>query len=189
MELHQDVLSSVLWTFGDAGTHRHPQFFTVSHGSGCRSDRWCRVWDPGQACLDDDACISYDFVVGSQADSCRFYSEATLPENRAAQTCDGHCGPIVKEECDLTFAWGEYSGFYTLSSKGNPLIELTILLILRRNMEVASLSSSEDLRTPVRRQAVKQSAELRSSLVSSQQRNHSVCAHLRASTVRVSRIP
>ena len=37
--------------------------------------------------LDDDSCISYDFVVGSQADSCRFYSEATLPENRAAQTC------------------------------------------------------------------------------------------------------
>ena len=27
-----------------------------------------------------NACISYDFVVGSQADSCRFYSEATLPE-------------------------------------------------------------------------------------------------------------
>ena len=26
-------------------------------------------------------------------------------ENRAAQTCDGHCGPIVKEGCDLTFAW------------------------------------------------------------------------------------
>ena len=67
--------------------------------------------------------------------------------------------------CVLTFAWGVYSGFNTLSSKGNPLIELTILLILRRNMEVPSLSSSEDLRTPVRRQAVKQSAELRSSLV------------------------
>ena len=47
---------------------------------------------PGLACLDDDACISHDFVVGSQADSCRFYSEATLPENRAAQTCYGHCG-------------------------------------------------------------------------------------------------
>ena len=77
------------------------------------SDHWCRVLDPGQACLDDDACISSDFVVGSQADSCRFYSEATLPEYRAAQTCDGHCGPIVKEGCDLTFAWGEYSGFYT----------------------------------------------------------------------------
>ena len=26
----------------------------------------------GKACLDDDACISYDFVVGSQADSCKF---------------------------------------------------------------------------------------------------------------------
>ena len=69
------------------------------------------------ACLDDDACISYDFVVGSQAASCRFYSEATLPENRAEQTSDLHCGPTVKEGCDLTFAWGEYSGFYTLSSK------------------------------------------------------------------------
>ena len=57
-----------------------------SHGSRCRSDHWCRVWGPGQACLDDDSCISYDFVVGSQADSCRFCSEATLPENRAAQT-------------------------------------------------------------------------------------------------------
>ena len=44
----------------------------------------------------------------------------TLPENRAAQTCDGHCGPIVREGCDLTFAWREYSGFYTLSSRGNP---------------------------------------------------------------------
>ena len=68
----------------------------------------------------------------------------------------------MKEGCDLTFAWGEYSGFYTLSSKGNPLIELTILLFLRRNMEVPSLTSSEDFRTPVRRQAVQQSAELRS---------------------------
>ena len=56
-----------------------------------------------EACLDNDACISYDFVVGSQANS-SFYSEATLLENRAAQTCDGHCGFIVKEECDLTFA-------------------------------------------------------------------------------------
>ena len=36
---------------------------------------------------------------GYQADSCRFYSEVTFPENRAAQTCDGHCGPIVKERC------------------------------------------------------------------------------------------
>ena len=87
---------------------------------GVGSDHWCRVWDPSQACLDDDACISYNFVVGSQADSCSFYSEPTSLENRAAQTCDGHCGPIVKEECDLTFAWREYSGSYTLSSKGNP---------------------------------------------------------------------
>ena len=157
--------SAVFWTVGDAGTLRHPQFFTESHGSGFRSDQWCRVWDPGQACLDDDACISFDFVVGSQADSCRFYSEATLPENWAAQNCDGHCGPIVKEGCDLTFAWREYSGFLKLSSKGNPLIELTILLFLRRNTEVPSLSSSEDLRTPVRRQAVKLSAELWSALV------------------------
>ena len=44
----------------------------------------------------------------------------TLPENRAAQTCDGHCGPIVKEGCDLVYAWGEYSGFHTLSSRGSP---------------------------------------------------------------------
>ena len=72
--------------------------------------------------------------------------------------------PIVKEGCDLTFAWGEYSGFYTLSSKGNSLIELTILLILRRNMEVPPLSISEDFRTPVLGQAVNQSAELRSAL-------------------------
>ena len=104
-------------TVGVADTFWYPQFFSESHGSGCRSDHWCRVWDPGQACLDDDACTSYDFVVGSQADSCRFYSEATLPENRAEQTCDGHCGSIVKEGCDLTFAWGEFSGFYTLSSR------------------------------------------------------------------------
>ena len=66
-----------------------------------------------QACLDDDVCISYD-LVGSQAqaDSCRFYSEATLPENhhpsverrlyRAAQNCEGHCGPIMKEGCSLS---------------------------------------------------------------------------------------
>ena len=40
---YQDVLSSVFWTVGDAGTHRHPQFFTESHGSGFRSDHWCRV--------------------------------------------------------------------------------------------------------------------------------------------------
>uniref|UniRef100_A0A7S1AY12 Apple domain-containing protein n=1 Tax=Noctiluca scintillans TaxID=2966 RepID=A0A7S1AY12_NOCSC len=102
-------------------------FKTFDHGGTTyyHASRNC-----GQACLDDDACISYDFVVGSQADSCRFYSEATLPENLhpsverrlycAAQTCDGHCGPIMKEGCDLTFAWGEYSGFYTLSWRGNP---------------------------------------------------------------------
>ena len=54
-----------------------------------------------------------------KANSCSFYSEATLLENRAAQSCDGHCGSIVKEECDLTFAWG-LSGFYMPSSKGNP---------------------------------------------------------------------
>ena len=37
----------------------------------------------GQACLDDNVYISYDFVVGSQAqaDSYIFYSEATLLEN------------------------------------------------------------------------------------------------------------
>ena len=95
---YQDVLSSVFWTVGDAGTHLHPQFFTESHGSGFRSDQWCRVWDPGQACLDDDACISCDFVVGSQADSCRFYSEATfagVPSSanlrRALRPlCEGH---------------------------------------------------------------------------------------------------
>ena len=80
--------------------------------------------------LQTDSSGTYDFVVGSQADSCRFYSEATPPENRAAQIFNGHFGPIVKEGCDLTFAWGECSGFYSLSSKGNPLIELTILLIL-----------------------------------------------------------
>ena len=50
----------------------------------------------------------------------------TLPENRAAQTCDGHCGPIVKEWCDLTFAWGEYSGFYTLSSRGHPSFSVVV---------------------------------------------------------------
>ena len=102
---------------------------------------------PGQACLDDDACITYDFVVGSQADSCRFYSEATLPENREAQTCYGNCGPIVKEGSDLTFAWGVYSGFVKLSSKGN------------------RVDDSEDFRTPFRGQAVKQSSEMQSALV------------------------
>ena len=51
----------------------------------------------GQACLDDDACVSYDFVVGSQADSCKFYSGQHCRRTRAAQTCDGHFGPIVKE--------------------------------------------------------------------------------------------
>ena len=86
-------------------------------------------------------------MVGSQADSCRFYSEATLPENRAAQTCYGHCGPIVKEVSDLTFTWGVYSGFVKLSSKGN------------------RVDDSEDLRTPVRGQAVKLSAEMRSALL------------------------
>ena len=35
------------------------------------------VWDPGQDCLDVGACISYDYVVGFQTDSCRFYSEVT----------------------------------------------------------------------------------------------------------------
>ena len=28
--------------------------------------------------------------------------------------------PHCEEGCDLTYAWGEYSGFYTLSSRGNP---------------------------------------------------------------------
>ena len=48
---------------------------TFDHGGTAynRASRNC-----GQACLDDDVCISYDFVVGSQAqaDSYRFYSEA-----------------------------------------------------------------------------------------------------------------
>ena len=70
----------------------------------------------GQACLDDDACISYDFP----GRLLQILLWTTLPENRAAQTCDGHCGPVVKEGCDVTFAWGEYSGFYTLSSRDNP---------------------------------------------------------------------
>ena len=78
-------------------------------------------------------------MVGSQADSCRFYSEATLPENRAAQTCDEHFGPIVKEGSDLTFAWGEYSGFYTLTSKGNPSIS-TLRTCLRRDNTLTNSS-------------------------------------------------
>ena len=70
-----------------------------------------------------------------------------MPENRSAQTCDGHCGPFVKEVCVLAFAWGVYSGFVKLSSKGNRVVD------------------SVNVRTPVRRQARNQSAELRSSLV------------------------
>ena len=101
---YQDVLSSVFWTVGDAGTHRHPQFFTESHGSGFRSDHWCRVWDPGQACLDDDACISYDFVVGSQADSCRFCSEGNVAGEPSSANlrralrphCEGGVGPHIR---------------------------------------------------------------------------------------------
>ena len=80
----------------------------------------------GQACLDDNVYISCDSVVGSQAqaNSCRFYSDATLLEKRhpsverrlyRVSKTEGHCGPIMKEGCNLTFAWGEYSALYTLS--------------------------------------------------------------------------
>ena len=46
-------------------------FRTFDHGGTTyyHASRNC-----GQACLDDHACISYDFEVGSQADSCRFCS-------------------------------------------------------------------------------------------------------------------
>ena len=53
----------------------------------------------------------------------------TLADSTLRQRCrrtaqrkpaTGTAAPFVKEECDLTFAWGEYSGFYTLSSKGDP---------------------------------------------------------------------
>ena len=71
----------------------------------------------------------------------------TLLENRAAQTCEGDCSPIVTEVFVLAFAWGVYSGFVKLSSKGNRVVD------------------SVSLRTPDLGQAVNQSAELRSSLV------------------------
>ena len=66
-----------------------------------------------EAYLDDDAGISYDFVVGSQANSCSFYFEATLLKTAQRKTCDGHCGPIVKE--NVTSHSREYSEF----KKGN----------------------------------------------------------------------
>ena len=73
-------------------------FRTSDHGgtTDYHASRNC-----GQACLDDDACISYDFP----GRLLQILLWTTLPENRG---------------CDLTFAWGEYSGFYTLTSRGNP---------------------------------------------------------------------
>ena len=115
-----DDLSRVFMTVGDADTLWHPQFFSESHGSGCRSDHWCRVWDPGQACLDDDACISYDFVVGSQADSCRFYSEATVPgEPRSAnlrRALRPHCEGGVRPHIRVVRVFGILHAVF----KGNP---------------------------------------------------------------------
>ena len=145
----------------------------------------------GQACIDDHSCISYDFAVRSQADSCSFYSgppsypvvsgvsfssfskpsatcttfahslivllvlglskkrrcvsfqhtgprfvtaggtvaclsSCVVPLGIKRRTCRFYSGqrmaqrkpatdteaPFVKEGCDLTFAWREYSGFY-----------------------------------------------------------------------------
>ena len=88
---------------------------------------------------DRDVCISHDFVVGSQVESCRFYSEATLPENRAAQACDGHCGPITTLSCTQRRC-GE-----------SPRSKFQRM-------------STEDLKATVLGQAVNQSAEMRSAL-------------------------
>ena len=45
-----------------------------------------------------------------------------MPENLhgATQTREGHCGTIMREGWDLTFTWGEYSNFYSLSWRGRP---------------------------------------------------------------------
>ena len=59
------------------GTHDFSSLVIESDTAYYHASRNC-----GQACLDDDIYISCDSVVGSQAqaNSYRFYSEATLPE-------------------------------------------------------------------------------------------------------------
>ena len=47
-----------------------------------------------EACLGDDAGISYDFVVGSQANSCSFYSEATLLKTVQRKPAMGTAAPL-----------------------------------------------------------------------------------------------
>ena len=47
-----------------------------------------------EACLGDDAGISYDFVVGSQANSCSFYSEATLLKTAQRKPTMGTSAPL-----------------------------------------------------------------------------------------------
>ena len=45
-------------------------------------------------CLVDDACTSYDFVSVSQANSCSFYSEATLLQTVQRKTATGTTAPL-----------------------------------------------------------------------------------------------
>ena len=74
----------------------------------------------GQACLDDDACISYDFVVGSQADSCKFYSAQRCRRTAQRKPATDTAAPLYKRGATSHSRGGEYSGFYTLSSRGSP---------------------------------------------------------------------
>ena len=66
-------------------------FRTFDHGGTTyyHASRNC-----SQACLDDDACISYDFVVGSQADSCKFHSGQRCRRTAQRKPATGTAAPL-----------------------------------------------------------------------------------------------
>ena len=72
-----------------------------SHGSGCRSDQWCM-----SHFLEDVIALL------RQRNTCSLCSPVEACES--LNTLDRAVHLTAR---DLTFAWGEYSGFYTLSSQ------------------------------------------------------------------------
>ena len=100
------------------------------------------------------------------------------PEHsRQSRASHGRDLPTLR---DFTFAWGEYLGFYTLSSQqrnhshlirlggkisGRILADSTLRQPRSANLRRALRTRQLSLRTAVRRQAVKQSAVLRSAFV------------------------
>ena len=85
-----DAFCNERWACQENHPVRTP-FKTFDHGvtTYYHASRNC-----GQACIDDHSCISYDFVVGSQADSCRFYSGQRCPRTTQRNPATDTTAPL-----------------------------------------------------------------------------------------------